>query len=86
MTQPAATQSRYPWRAVARTVAAVALALLPLLPAIADQLGIAAVPVVAAVLAAAAAITRVLAIPEVDMLLRRYLPWLATTPTLPPGR
>lgn len=67
----------HPWRRTARTVLAVVLALLPMLPAIADQLGVAAVPVVASLLALAAAVTRVLAMPQVEVLLRRFVPWLA---------
>lgn len=77
---PASTQTRHPWRATARTVFAVALVLLPLLPAIADALGVAAVPWVAGFLAAAAGVTRVLAMPQVDALLREHLPWLASEP------
>ncbi|SCL43414.1 hypothetical protein [Micromonospora aurantiaca (nom. illeg.)] len=74
------TQTRYPWRAVARTTFAAVVALLSLLPTIAAVAGIDAVPLVAQALAVAAAVTRVLAVPGVDDFLRRYLPFLASAP------
>ncbi|MFU8873240.1 hypothetical protein [Micromonospora sp. SL4-19] len=74
------TQTRYPWRAVARTTFAAVVALLSLLPTIAAAAGVDAVPLVAQALAVAAAVTRVLAIPGVDDFLRRYLPFLASAP------
>ncbi len=87
MTQPLpSTQTRYPWRAVARTLAAVTVALLPALPDIAKAAGVATIPLVAAVLAVAATVTRILAIPAVDATLRRLAPWLAATPTNPLSR
>jgi hypothetical protein len=75
------TQSRYPWRATARTLLAAALALASLAPTIALTAHIQTVPAVAQVLVVAGTITRVLAIPAVDGWLRRFAPWLATTPT-----
>lgn len=78
MTQP--TQTQHPWRATIRTVAAVALALLPVLPQIAAEFGVGAVPVVASVLAVAGAVTRVLAIPAVNTVLRDHMSWLAAEP------
>lgn len=75
------TQSRYPWRATLRTVVAFLIAILPyvaaaLSDASAEAQGgaaIAALPIIMA-------ITRFLARPEVDALLKQYLPPLATTP------
>lgn len=83
MSQP--TQTRYPWRATARTVVAVAVVLVPALPSIADELGVATYPVVAGGLAAVAAVTRVLAIPAVNRALHRsgVLSWLAAEPRPP---
>lgn len=81
MTQP--TQSKHPWRATARTVIAALVpivALLPLLPDIAREAGIAQVGWVAGILAVAAAITRVLAMPAVNEWLHRHLPDLAAQP------
>lgn len=74
------TQTRYPWRAVARTIFAAVVALLSLLPTIAAVAGIDAVPLVAQAVTVAAAVTRVLAIPGVDAFLRQYLPFLASAP------
>jgi hypothetical protein len=80
MTQ--ATQSRHPWRATVRTVVAIAVAFLPLLPEIADQLGVATVPIVASVLTIAGGVTRVLANPRVNEILRqrKATAWLAAEP------
>ena len=78
-TQPP-TQTQHPWRATVRTVVAAVLALLPVLPGIVSYLGLGSVPVVAAVLAVAAAVTRVLAMPAVDTWLRQFVPWLAAQP------
>lgn len=77
------TQQRHPWRATARTVLAATVALLPLLPTIAATAHVSTVPVVAGVVVVAGTITRVLAIPAVDGWLRRYLPWLAASPSKP---
>lgn len=71
------TQSTQPWRAVLRTTFAAAIGLMPVLPLIADTLDIDTVPAVACVLGGAAAVTRVLAIPEMEEWLRSWVPWLA---------
>ena len=84
MTSPQTpTQSRYPWRATVRTILAAAVALLSLLPTIAAVGHLEAAPGVGQVLAVAALVTRVLAIPGVDEWLRRWLPWLAAAPPRP---
>ncbi len=80
MTQPAPTQSRHPWRATLRTVFAVVVALATLLPYVLADSSLEAAPGVAQVLAVAAAITRVLALPVVETFLRDYAPWLAAEP------
>lgn len=74
------TQTRYPWRATARTVAAAAVGALSLLPVAAATAGVDTAPAVAQAIVVAGAITRVLALPGVDAWLRRYAPWLATAP------
>lgn len=79
--EPGSTQTRHPWRATLRTILAVALASLPLLPVVAETAHLDSVPAVVRVLAGAAIVTRVLAIPGVDRLLKRYLPILATAPS-----
>lgn len=71
------TQARHPWRATARTSVAALIALLPVLPEIAKTLEISTVPTVASILAITALVTRVLAIPEVDKWIDRYMPSLS---------
>lgn len=83
MTPQTPTQSRHPWRATARTVIAAALALATLAPEIAATAHVDTVPAVAQVLVITGAVTRVLAIPAVDGWLRRFLPWLAASPSKP---
>lgn len=79
--KPDATQSRYPWRAVVRTVFALVVGFAPLLPVIVASSGIsAAAPGVGAALAISAGVTRVLAAPQVDAFLKHWVPWLATQP------
>lgn len=82
---PAPTQTRHPWRATIRTVFAAVVGLLPLLPIIVDELGVASVPWVAGVLAVIATVTRVLAIPAVNEWVTEYLPFasLGATPRDP---
>lgn len=72
-----ATQNRRPWSAVLRTSVAALIGLLPVLPIIADALDVETVPIVASTLAVTAAVTRVLAVPQVEMWLREWLPALA---------
>lgn len=81
---PAPTQTRHPWRATARTVVAGAIALATLLPYIVAGAHIDTGPGVGQVLAVAAAVTRILAIPGVDDWLRTYLPFLAAEPARTP--
>lgn len=83
MTQPVPTQTRHPGRATFRTIVAVALGLIPLLPAIIDELGLSSVGWIAGALAIAATVTRVLAMPSVNKLVTEYLPWLAPAPRQP---
>ena len=80
---PVPTQVKRPWRATVRTVFQLVLALATLLPFVVggvytnvDQ----APAVVGQVLAVAAAITRVMALPAVEAFLQKFAPWLAATP------
>ena len=76
-----ASQVRRPWRATLRTAlpALVARAARP--PAHVHAPGLAEpAPVVAGILAATAAITRVMALPGVEQFLARFAPWLAADP------
>lgn len=80
---PTPTQTRHPWRATVRTVFAVTVAALSLLPYVVAEAHIDAVPGVAQLLGVAGAVTRVLAMPRVDEFLRQFLPWLAAQPRQP---
>lgn len=78
----AATQTRHPWRAVARTVFAVIVGVSASWAAIVAAAGVdETAPVVASSLTITAGITRVLALPQVEDLLQRFVPWLAAEPT-----
>ena len=79
----APSQVRRPWRTTVRTVMVATVGLIPLLPDIARELDIATIPAVASVLAIIAAITRIVAIPEVDAWLDEWFPWLSADPLTP---
>lgn len=76
------TQSVHPWRATVRTVfaALVALAAMagPAYTAATNQSPEAATGWAALGLAIAGAVTRVLALPQVDEWLHKFAPWLST--------
>ena len=80
------TQVRRPWRTTARSVfqALVGLAVIaPLIAAAVEEAtgyDLQGVPFIAAVLAGAAAVARVMAVPGVEDWLRRFLPFLAAAP------
>ena len=77
----AASQVRRPWRATLRTALAVVVALAAMMPALVDAAGIdETAPAVAGVLAIAASITRIMALPAVEDALTRFAPWLAADP------
>ena len=80
---PSPTQTQHPWRATVRTVFAVVVALATLLPYVLADVNVPAEGWVAQVLAVAAGVTRVLALPAVNALLTEYVPWLAATPRQP---
>lgn len=79
-----ATQTRYPWRAVLRTIVQAVLALAAAAPLIAmavtDNSEEALTGAGAVFLAVCAGITRVVNLPVVDQFIRRFLPWLAPDP------
>lgn len=82
-----ATQTRHPWRATARTVLAALVGAAIILPEVVEVAGIGHIGWVAGAVAAAGAVTRVLALPSVDAWLRRWMPWLAAEPPEgPPAR
>lgn len=73
------TQVRHPWRAAIRTGFQVAVALATLIPYVVAQAQIPAVGAVGQVVAVAAGVARVMALPGVSMFLERFFPWLAAT-------
>lgn len=77
------TQGEHPWRAVIRTVFALVIALAamaePLYSTITRQDPVSATGPALAALAIAGAITRVMAMPNVEQFLQRFLPWLAAS-------
>jgi hypothetical protein len=76
------TQTRYPWRATVRTVFAFLVGLAAAWALIIQAAGLGpGIPWVATSLTVAAGITRVMALPAVDDLIRRFLPWLAPDKT-----
>lgn len=78
---PQPTQARHPWRATIRTVFAAVVSLAAIWGLIVEAAGVdATAPVVAATIAVAGAITRILAIPGVESWLKRFFPWLAAEP------
>ena len=85
MSQP--TQVRHPWRSTFRTTFQLTVALASLLPYVVAQVDIPVGGALAQVLAVAATITRVMAMPEVSTFLERFVPWLApgTGPEVPAG-
>lgn len=73
------TQVAYPHRATIRTTISAALALIPVVYVISDEFGLSEIPWIASTLAVCAAITRVLSMPEVELWLQTYVPWLAAS-------
>lgn len=72
------TQAAYPWRATIRTAFAFLVGLAAAWALIIQALGLGPdVPWVATSLLVAAGVTRVMALPAVDDLIRRFAPWLA---------
>lgn len=73
------TQTERPWRATIRTTVQMVVALCSLLPFVVTGVyGSAEAPVaVLQVLAVAGAVTRVMALPQVESFLRTFVPWLA---------
>lgn len=85
MAEPTTTQSKHPWRAVARTVFAGLVsgaAMAPLVYQAATQADPALATGWAGTgLVIAGGVTRVLALPSVNVFLARFLPFLAAAPT-----
>lgn len=71
------TQVAHPWKATVRTVFAVVVALLTLIPVVVATAGIGTVPAVAQIVVVTGAVTRVLALPEVQAFISTFIPWLS---------
>lgn len=83
--QAGTTQAAHPWRATLRTAVALVIPLAALLPSITQTAGVdESLPLVAGALAGAGAITRVLALPRVETLLRSH-PWTSWLAAGSPG-
>ena len=76
------TQVAHPARAVVRTIVAGLIALVPVLPEVLTQTHLDGTVIGAQTIAIAGVITRVLALPAVERLLRRFrlTSWLAAAP------
>ncbi len=80
---PAPTQTQHPGRAVIRTVFSGLVALVTLLPYILGAAHVDSTVWGVQALAVSAFVTRVLAMPAVNMWLTDNVPWLAATPRQP---
>jgi hypothetical protein len=81
------TQVRRPWRATARTIFQALVALCVLFPILVEQTGLttADFPWLAIPLGVAAAVARIMALPQVEQFLARFIPFLAAAPRNTPG-
>lgn len=86
MSTPTPTQVRRPWRATARTIFQALIALCVLFPVLVQTAGLEvdAFPWLAIPLAVAAAVARIMAHPQVEVFLRRFVPFLAADPPIKP--
>lgn len=76
------TQTRHPWRATVRTVVQALVALAAMWGLLIEAAGLdPSAPVVAASVAVMGAVARVMALPQVDGWLARFVPWLAAGDT-----
>lgn len=82
MTEPRkATQIRFPKRTTFRTVFQTTVALAAITPALVAAIGVDdTLPIVGGILAGAAAITRVMAMPQVEDFLQNHVSFLAARP------
>lgn len=76
------TQMRRPWRSTARTLFQALVALCVLFPLLVENTGLTLddAPWLAVPLAVAAAIARIMALPQVETFLRTFAPFLAAAP------
>ena len=74
------TQVRRPWRSTARTIFQATIALAAMWALIVQTLGLPDWAWVGTSVAVAGGITRLMALPQVEVFLRHFLPWLAAAP------
>jgi hypothetical protein len=76
------TQIRRPWRSTARTLSQAFVALCVLFPLLVEntRLKLEDAPWLAVPLAVAAAVARIMALPQVETFLRTFVPFLAAAP------
>lgn len=76
------TQIRRPWRSTLRTAFQALVALAAMAPVLVATTGLKTdqTPWLVGILAGAATLTRIMALPQVETFLRRFLPWLAAAP------
>lgn len=74
--RPATTQEQHPWKASARTAFQSVVGVAVVLPLVLDDIASAASRY-AAVVAVATGVSRVMAIPQVEVFLENHVPWLA---------
>lgn len=74
------TQVRRPWRSTARTIFQATIALAAMWALIVQTLGLPDWAWVGTSVAVAGAITRLMALPQVELFLRHFFPWLAAAP------
>jgi hypothetical protein len=77
------TQVRRPWRTTSRTLFQALVALCVLFPVLVEQTGLKVedAPWLAIPLAVAAAVARIMALPQVETFLRTFLPFLSAAPS-----
>ncbi|MBF6333452.1 hypothetical protein [Nocardia transvalensis] len=80
MTNP--TQVEHGWRATARTIFAVTVAVLSLIPTMLATAHLDTTVVGAQVIAVAAAVTRILSLPAVNQLIDQFAPFLSARPRI----
>ena len=77
--RPTTTQETHPWKATIRTAFQMLVGLAAIVPILVEDVA-ASTPYVAAIVAVAAAITRIMAHPAVESFLEDHLPWLSAAP------
>ena len=73
------TQVKHPWRSTVRTVFQALVGLASLLPYVLTEAHIPVEGMAAQAVAVCAAVTRVMAMPQVAEFIHRFAPWLAAT-------